>query len=87
MEKNINELLGMCFDCESTDCALNNNGECRFPLVYERMPVITEDDGCTEGVIKVRCRTWKRNIRVIPVRVPATVLNVRCIRITPPTSA
>lgn len=36
MEKNINELLGMCFDCESTDCALNNNGECRFPLVYER---------------------------------------------------
>lgn len=33
MEKNINELLGMCFDCGSTDCALNNNGECRFPLV------------------------------------------------------
>ena len=51
MEKNINALLGMCFDCESTDCALNNNGECRFPLVYERMPVITEDDGCTEGDI------------------------------------
>ena len=42
MEKNINELLGMCFD-----------GECRFPLVYERMPVITEDDGCTEGVINL----------------------------------
>ena len=51
MEKNINDLLKLCFDCESTDCALNHKGECRFPLVHERMPVITEDDGCTEGVI------------------------------------
>lgn len=51
MEKNINELLKLCFDCGSTDCALNHDGECRFPLVHERMPVITEDDGCTEGVI------------------------------------
>lgn len=51
MKENINKLFDLCFECESTDCAFNNSGECRFPLVYERSPVITEDDGCTEGVI------------------------------------
>ena len=49
MEKGINELKALCFDCETRDCALNHDGECRFPLVHERRPIITEEDGCTEG--------------------------------------
>ena len=39
------------FCCESKDCAYNHEGICRFALVKGRMPVITENDGCTEGVI------------------------------------
>ncbi len=41
----------MCFECESRSCAYNNGGECRFPLVRNRKPIITEKDGCTEGVV------------------------------------
>lgn len=40
------------FDCESLDCAYNREGICRFSLVYDRVPNITEDDGCVEFVIR-----------------------------------
>lgn len=39
------------FYCESKKCAYNRDGICRFALVKGRMPVTTENDGCTEGVI------------------------------------
>ncbi len=42
----------LCIECESIDCAYNKEGWCRFPMVYERAPKITEEDGCLEGVIK-----------------------------------
>lgn len=41
----------MCVECESRDCALNSGGVCRFPMVHERLPKITEDDGCTEMAV------------------------------------
>lgn len=44
----------MCFDCESRDCFFNDDGTCCFSLVNGRKPEITEEDGCTEGVIGVR---------------------------------
>lgn len=46
------KLGDMSFECESTDCAYNNGGYCRFALVHDRRPVITDEDGCTEFVIK-----------------------------------
>ena len=39
------------FECETHDCAYNNQGECRFYLVKERGPKITEDEGCLDGLI------------------------------------
>lgn len=41
----------VCEDCESTDCAYNSGGVCKFPMVFGREPKKTEEDGCTEGVI------------------------------------
>lgn len=38
----------LCFECESKDCQFNHGGECRFSLVHERKPRITDDDGCTD---------------------------------------
>lgn len=40
-----------CFECETTDCAFNHNGTCRYALVHEKAPTITEEDGCIDGVI------------------------------------
>lgn len=37
---------GLCFECMSYDCRFNHNGVCRFALVHEERPDITEDDGC-----------------------------------------
>lgn len=42
------KLRQSCIECESKDCCFNNEGECRFPMVYERQPAITDNDGCTE---------------------------------------
>ena len=39
-------------ECESRDCAYNRDGICRFTLVFDRQPKITEVDGCTEFVIR-----------------------------------
>lgn len=41
-------LKKLCFECESKDCQFNHGGECRFALVHERKPRITDDDGCTD---------------------------------------
>lgn len=41
----------ICSECESTDCAFNCGGICRFPMVHERTAQITEKDGCLEYVI------------------------------------
>lgn len=38
----------LCFECESSTCHYNHGGECRFPLVHEHKPRITDDDGCTD---------------------------------------
>ena len=38
----------LCFECESQTCQFNHGGECRFALVHERKPVITEENGCTD---------------------------------------
>lgn len=47
----VNKLIklgDMCGDCESSDCAFNSGGVCRFALVHERGPEITEEDGCID---------------------------------------
>ena len=41
-----------CLECESKDCAYNRDGICRFSKVFDRGPSITEEDGCTEFVIR-----------------------------------
>ena len=41
-----------CLECESKDCAYNRDGLCRFYKVFDRGPSITEEDGCTEFVIR-----------------------------------
>lgn len=46
--KRLYGLKKLCFDCETTGCAYNNGGECRFALVHDRRPVITDEDGCIE---------------------------------------
>lgn len=38
----------LCFECESRTCQYNHNGECRFALVHEREPQITDEDGCVD---------------------------------------
>lgn len=43
----------LCFECESKDCTYNHGGECRFYMVNERKPKITEENGCEEGIIEV----------------------------------
>ena len=42
----------LCDDCDSFSCAYNSAGECRYPLVKHRPPII-DDDGCHDGVIDV----------------------------------
>ena len=42
-----------CFECETTDCVFNHDGICRYALVHEKAPTITENDGCIDGVIKI----------------------------------
>ena len=40
-----------CFECETEGCVYNHDGECRYALVHEKKPVITEEDGCKNGEI------------------------------------
>lgn len=37
-----------CFECESKVCVFNHGGMCRFARVHERIPEITEEDGCLD---------------------------------------
>lgn len=41
-----------CMERGSCHCAYNGNGLSRFPMAYERQPVITEKDGCVEFVFR-----------------------------------
>ena len=41
-------LKQLCMECESQTCQYNHGGECRFALVHERKPRITDDDGCID---------------------------------------
>ena len=41
-------LKKLCAECESKDCQFNHGGECRFALVHERKPCITDEDGCID---------------------------------------
>ena len=38
------------FECETEDCGYNHEGICRYALVHETDPKITEEDGCISGV-------------------------------------
>lgn len=42
------QLGDLCFECETSDCCFNRNGLCRFSLVHERKPRITDNDGCID---------------------------------------
>ncbi len=44
-------LSDQCFECETHDCAYNHNGVCCYALVHEKMPEITDENGCVSGVI------------------------------------
>ena len=48
---NLVYLRQFCIDCESEDCAYNHDGVCRYAMVHEKAPEITEEDGCVSGVI------------------------------------
>ena len=41
-------LKQLCIECESRTCQFNRGGECRFAMVHERKPRITDDDGCID---------------------------------------
>lgn len=41
-------LRQLCRECTSTTCQFNHGGECRFAMVHERKPHISDVDGCTE---------------------------------------
>ena len=43
----------LCDDCGTTDCVYNCAGECRYPMVFHRVPIITDEDGCRHYVRKV----------------------------------
>lgn len=38
----------LCSECESCTCQYNHGGECRFAMVHERKPRITDEDGCID---------------------------------------
>lgn len=46
--KRLYELKKLCLECEGHGCYFNYQGECRFPMVYERKPEINDIDGCLD---------------------------------------
>lgn len=42
---------GLCFECESEDCAYNSDGMCKYALVFGCKPRITDDDGCIDSCV------------------------------------
>lgn len=45
---NLLYLKQLCIECESSTCQFNHGGECRFALVHERKPRITDEEGCID---------------------------------------
>ena len=43
----------LCIPCESSDCAYNKNGICRFAKVKDHHPHITEENGCEEYLYRI----------------------------------
>lgn len=41
-------LKQLCIECESQTCQFNYGGECRFAMVHERAPRISDYDGCID---------------------------------------
>lgn len=44
-------LKQFCFECETHACTYNHDGECRYALIHEKKPEITDEDGCKSGEI------------------------------------
>ena len=44
--KRLYGLSKICFECESTGCAFNHGGRCRFALVHGRKPEPTDGGSC-----------------------------------------
>ena len=40
-----------CFECMSDVCAFNPEGICVFPILYNKRPRVTEEDGCLDCTI------------------------------------
>ena len=38
------------FECTTEECAFNNDGTCRYHAVYDKLPAMTEEDGCLCGM-------------------------------------
>ena len=36
----------LCDSCGTSDCVYNCAGECRYPMVFHRVPIITDENGC-----------------------------------------
>ena len=53
--KRLYGLSKLCGACESLDCCFNHDGKCRFALVYEKQPTITEEDGCADYLQRGEC--------------------------------
>lgn len=41
-------LRQLCMECTSSTCQFNHGGECRFAMVHERKPRISDEDGCID---------------------------------------
>jgi hypothetical protein len=45
-------LHSLCDECDLKFCRYNHGGECRYAMVHERRPRITEEDGCVDAVLE-----------------------------------
>lgn len=53
------ELLKVCqqeLKCDTEECVFCHNGTCRYDKVYDKAPLITENDGCQSSVLKTTKR-------------------------------
>lgn len=46
-------LKQLCIECKSQTCRFNHGGECRFAMVHERKPRITDDDDCIDYAYQI----------------------------------
>lgn len=47
-------LKQLCVECGSHDCLFCHDGECRFAMVHERKPRISDEDGCADYAYRER---------------------------------